>query len=121
MSDLSEFRALASEQLGEFGTTSTLIVPNGVLDDAGTVVESPVEYPIVCSDIVDESRRYSTVATSQVIVGTIYVDPTVAVDPALGHRVSYQGRQFAVVGVFPYRLQGGVVAWRLDLAEVVSG
>lgn len=122
MTDLEDFQALAAEMIGEFGTTATLIVPNASQpNDAGEVDEDPTSYAITCSDLVDESRRYATVSTQQVIAGTIYVNSAVPVEPQLGHRVTYQGRTFAIVAAFPYRVQGGIAAWRLDVAEVAGG
>jgi len=123
VSELDEFKAIAVEMIGEFGTTATLVVPNrGAVDDAGNVEEDdPTEHVVQCSDLVDESRRYGSLSTHQQIAGTVYLTAEVPVEPSLAHRLIYQGRTFQVLAAFPYRVQGGIAAWRLDLSEVAGG
>lgn len=122
MSDLTEFQDLAAELIGEFGTTCIVTVPGASVSDGGVVTESPALYTVACTDMVDESRRYASQDTSQTVVGTIYLGGAgLSFLPSIGQRVTYQGRTLGVVAVFPFRLQGGIAAWRLDLAEVSGG
>lgn len=121
MSDLTEFQDLADELLLEFGTTCVVTVPNATVSTAGVVTEVPVTHTVRCTDLVEESRRYATQDTSQRVTGTIYLGAAgLAFTPSIGQRVTYQARTLAVVAVFPYRVQGGVAMWRLDLAEIAG-
>lgn len=121
MSDLTDMQEAALEIIGELGTTCIVTVPGASVSNGGVVTESPVLYTVPCTDLVDESQRYGSTDTSQTIVGTLYLGGTgLGFLPAIGQRVTYQSRTLAVVAAFPYRLQGGVAAWRLDLAEVAG-
>lgn len=118
---LSDFRGAARDLILEFGSSCTVTVPNATTDDAGTVTEDPEEYEVNCTDLVDESRRWGSQDTTQTVVGTIYLGAMgLEFDPAIGQRVAYQGRTLVVVATFPYRVQGGIAMWRLDLAEVAG-
>lgn len=119
---LDEFRDLAVELIAEFGSPATLTVPAGVVDAAGVVTETPVDYPITAAGPVDEASRWQALATDVRVTATFYVPALgLAVVPAPGHRVTYQGRRFIVAAVAAYGLQGGNVAYRLDCGEVGSG
>lgn len=119
---LDEFRDLAVELIAEFGATATLTVPAGVVSAAGVVTETPVDYPITAAGPVDEASRWQALATDIRVTATFYVPALgLAVVPAPGHRVTYQGRRFIVAAVAAYGLQGGNVAYRLDCGEVGSG
>lgn len=121
MSDLTEFQDLADELLLEFGTTCVVIIPNATVSTGGIVTEAVTAHTVQCTDLVDDSRRYATQDTSQRVTGTIYLGAAgLAFVPAIGQRVTYQARTLAVVAVFPYRVQGGVAMWRLDLAEIAG-
>lgn len=125
MNELREARAEYIAALEEVGLRGLLTVPNAVSADDGTVQETPTTHEILCSDIVDESKRYGDTGA----IGTFYVAAGgLSVAPKPGHRIGslvptassetdYAGRVFSIVNVFPYRVQGGTYAWRVDVGE----
>lgn len=119
---LNEFRALAADLTVEVGSPGTLTVPGGVMDAGGTVTETPVDYPVIITGPVDEASRWQAIATDVRVTATFYLAARgLAVVPAPGHRIAYQGRRFVVAAATTYGIQGGNVAFRLDCGEVGSG
>lgn len=119
MTLLNEFRDLATELATEFGAAAVLTVPAGVASAAGVVTETPTDYSVIVTGPVDEAKRWQALATDVRITATFYLASAgLAVVPAPGHRIIYQGRRFIVASVTTYGLQGGNVAFRLDCGEV---
>jgi hypothetical protein len=119
MTLLDDFRDFASQVTAEFGVAAVLTVPAGVASSSGVVTESPTDYAITAAGPVDESRRWQALATDIRVTATFYLPALgLAVVPAPGHRITYQGRRFIVAAVQPYVVQGGNVAFRLDCGEV---
>jgi hypothetical protein len=116
---LSDFRDFTAEIVAEFGAPAVLTVPAGVGSVAGSVTETPTDYAVTVAGPVDESKRWAALATDARVVATFYVAAkTLAVTPAPGHRITYQGRRFIVLAAQPYTVQGGTIAHRLDCGEV---
>lgn len=120
MTDLSEMRAAALEILGELGTTCTIASSNAVYAN-GAVTGASTDVTATCSDLQDESRRYAATDTTETVSGTFYIAASgLTVTPKVDDHVVYLTRTFLVVNVTPYSLQGGVAAYRLDVAEMGS-
>jgi hypothetical protein len=119
MTILDEMRSLAADLTVEFGSPAVLTVPAGVANSSGVVIESPTDYSVIVAGPVDESRRWQSLATDIRVTATFYLPAMgLAVVPAPGHRITYQGRRFIVAAVQPYVVQGGNVAFRADCGEV---
>jgi hypothetical protein len=115
---LSDMQAAALATLVDLGTTCSVTDPNGEWATDGSVTETAVTYAsVTCSDLLDESQRYVPDGTGRMASGTFYLPSDIDFTPAIGYRVTYRSRTYAVVAVFPYRVQGGIVAWRLDVAD----
>lgn len=101
------------------GTTCSYTLPNPTWATDGGVTEAAVTHTAVpCTDLLDESRRYMPDASGKVASGTFYLPAqAISFTPSTGHRITYQGRKYGVVAVFPYRIQGSFVAWRLDVDD----
>lgn len=118
MSDLSEFRELALDLIGELGTSATWRVPTTVHADDGIVSTNYTSHAVDCTDMVDESRRYGQSDAMQRATGTLYVAfGGIDVTPAIGHQVTYRSRNWTVVAVTAYAVTGADVMWRVDVAE----
>lgn len=120
VSDLDDKRDAVVETLTKLGTTCTIVDVAGALDTNGAYSETTTKHTARCSDLVDEHRRYSSLAlTGTTVSGTFYVAAKgLNMTPANADRISYQGRSYAVLAVFPYRAHGGLVAWRLDVSDI---
>jgi len=80
---------------------------------------TPVLHTVNSSDLVDEQRRYAVDVGLKLVDGTFYFAAKgLVATPKPLDRVIYLARKFKVVGVWPYRLNGTLVAWRIDVAEI---
>ena len=120
MSIATDMLAGALAVIEEMGTTCTIVEVAGTYATDGTVAETLTTHTAVkCSDLVDESKRYAAQDTSLRCSGTFYVPASgLGFTPATGNRITYQTRSFEALAVFPYRVQGTAVAFRIDVAEV---
>lgn len=123
MTFAGDMLAAALAVIQELGTTCTMQQVAQTYDPAeGTTTDTVTTYAdVLCSDVVDESRRYSA-DTSPRATGTIYLPASgLASAPALSTRFVLYGRTFQAVAVLPMRGQGSVAAYRVDVAEVGNG
>lgn len=114
-------QAAALATLAKLGTTCTVKSVTSVYDfnNGGTTTETVTDYTATCSDLIDEAKRYDSLQTDERVSGTFYLAASgLDMTPKPSDRVVYDGRTFHVVAVWPYRVQGGLVAWRLDVFEV---
>jgi hypothetical protein len=119
MSELTDLQAAALEVLLDLGTTATLQVVSATYDNAGTVTETVTTETVYCSDLQGESSQFVADGTSRRAFGSVYVAASGMTNtPAPGQRLVYQTRRFEITGVEPYRVQGGVAAYRLDVSEL---
>ena len=119
MSDLTDMQAAALELLDELGTDGTLQVVASTYDNDGTVTETVTSHAVTISDLQTEAQQFVPDGTSRRTIGTIYAAASgLSVTPAPGNRLVYQTRRFEVLEVEPYRLQGGIAAYRFGVAEL---
>lgn len=111
---------MATELLEELGTTATLtVVTAATYANDGSQTETTSAYTIVCSDLVDESNRYTMGDTGRKATGTFYAAAEdLEVTPKVGNRITYRSRYFEVLAVSAYAVTGGTAAYRLDVAEL---
>lgn len=102
------------------GVTARLDAVTKIYNDTTRIsTETVVAHTVTCSDLVDENKRYGNLQTDISVTGTFYVASRgLLATPKPLDRVVYLTRTFKVVGVWPYRLQGSLIAWRLDVAEI---
>lgn len=120
MSRATEMVAAVLEVIEELGATCTIQEVAGVYDTDGTVVETLTSHTLVpCSDLIEDSTRYSPEATDVRCTGIFYVPSSgMTFEPAVGCRVVYDSRTFQVIKSTAYKAEATVIAWRLDVSEV---
>lgn len=121
MTFLSDLRNTAQRILEQLGTTAVLqkVATSYDLTNGGTVSETVTEHAVTCSPLMDETDRYGPLMSDHRVAGTLYVSTVgLSVAPTLGDRFVFQGRNFAIVQVFPMGAQGGIAAYRADLSEI---
>lgn len=119
MTLLTRVQAGVTRAIAKCGTTCVVKAVAGVYDTStGITTETETSYAAACTDLFDETQQMVGDGTSARAVGSIVINGNVAFTPAVGNRVELSGRRFEVIDVQPYRLTGGVGAYRLNLAEL---
>lgn len=119
MTDLADMTLAALEILQDLGTTATLQVVASVYDNAGTVTETVTAHTVTCSDLLGEAQQFVADGTSKRAAGMFVVASSgLTVTPVPGNRIVYQTRRFEVLSVEPMRVEGGVAAYSLQVAEL---
>lgn len=118
MTDAEDFLADALEMVTDLGTTCTVIEVAGVYANSAVTETLTTHTGVLCTDLLDESKRYRASDTLLRCSGTFYFPSSgLGFTPAVGNRVTYDSRTFNVLAAFPYRVQGTVVAYRCDVSE----
>lgn len=116
MSFADDMIAMQINLMAALGSSATLQKVVAGVEADGTVSETVTEHAISCYDIVDESKRYAVSETSTRAVGTMY-SGALSITPAVGDRIVYRARTFAIVAVSEYVVQGRSIGWRMDVSE----
>ena len=115
---MTEFFEDALEIITEFSTTCTVIEVAGVYANSAVTETLTTHTDVLCTDLLDESKRYRASDTMLRCSGTFYFAASgLGFTPAVGNRISYDSRTFNVIAVFTMKDQGVRVAYRCDVSE----
>lgn len=117
-----EFRQLEVDLADLFGQSATLRVQtSATYDTDGSVVEVTADHDVTIDGPVSETSRYAAGGSDESITATFYLPAQgLTVTPKKANRIVVGTREWQVVSMQSFQVQGTTHVYRLDCAEVAA-